>query len=150
MLWKFRDRWLDLTDCAAIAGIVNVTPDSFSDGGAFGDPSESRDHGLRLLEEGAAFLDIGGESTRPGALPVSVEEELRRVVPVIRALREKTDAPLSVDTSKADVAEAALAAGADIINDVTALTGDPRMTEVVARHRSGVILMHMQGRPETM
>ena len=150
MFWKFRGRGIDLTDRAAIAGIVNVTPDSFSDGGRFGDPSEARDHGLRLLEEGADLLDIGGESTRPGSRPVSVDEEMRRVLPVIRSLRETTAAPLSVDTSKAEVAEAALEAGADIINDVTGLTGDPRMTEVAVRHGAGLILMHMQGCPETM
>lgn len=131
-------------------GIVNVTPDSFSDGGRFMAPEAARDHGLSLLEQGADLLDIGGESTRPGALPVAGEEELGRVIPVIRALRRVTDAPISVDTSKARVAEAALAEGADIINDVTALLGDPRMGRVAADSGAGLILMHMKGTPRTM
>ena len=150
MLWRFRGRQLDLSLRGAIVGIVNVTPDSFSDGGAFLDPSVACEQGLRLLEEGASLLDVGGESTRPGSLPVSPEEELRRVVPVVKALRARTDAPISIDTSKAAVAEACLSEGADIINDVTALEGDPRMGNLVARSGAGLILMHMQGTPETM
>ena len=117
-------------------GIVNVTPDSFSDGGVFLDPQVACEHGLKLLEEGALLLDVGGESTRPGALPVSAEEELRRVLPVIKALRARTDAPISVDTSKAAVAEACLGEGVDIINDVTALSGDPGMGKIVAEARA--------------
>jgi len=131
-------------------GIINATPDSFSDGGAFLDPMAARDHGLSLLEGGAEILDVGGESTRPGSLPVPTELELRRVLPVIKALRTSTDAPISIDTSKADVAEACLGEGADIVNDVTALRGDPRMGPVVAESRAGLILMHMQGVPKTM
>jgi dihydropteroate synthase len=150
MLWRFRGRQLDLSLQGAIVGIVNATPDSFSDGGAFLDPSAASAQGLKLLEEGASLLDLGGESTRPGSLPISTEEELRRVVPVVKALRAGTDAPISIDTSKAAVAEACLSEGADIINDVTALEGDPRMGEVVARTGAGLILMHMQGTPETM
>ncbi|MCE9587997.1 MAG: dihydropteroate synthase [Verrucomicrobia bacterium] len=150
MLWKFRNHGFDLSLRGAIMGIVNVTPDSFSDGGAFLDPLAACEHGLKLLEEGALLLDVGGESTRPGALPVSAEEELRRVLPVIKSLRARTNAPISVDTSKPTVAEACLGEGADIINDVTALSGDPRMGKVVAENRAGLILMHMQGTPETM
>ena len=150
MLWRFRGRQLDLSLRGVIVGIVNVTPDSFSDGGAFLDPSVACEQGLKLLEQGASLLDVGGESTRPGSLPVSAEEELRRVVPVVKALRARTDAPISIDTSKAAVAEACLSEGADIINDVTALEGDPRMGKVVARTEAGLILMHMQGTPQTM
>ena len=149
MKWRFRGREIDPTSRGVILGIVNVTPDSFSDGGLCVGAEDAVRHGLRLLEEGADILDIGGESTRPGSLPVSTEEELRRVVPAIKALRHSTDAPISVDTSKAAVAEAALAAGADIINDVTAL-GDPAMGALAARTGAGLILMHMRGTPETM
>jgi dihydropteroate synthase len=149
MTWRFRGREIDLTSRGVILGIVNVTPDSFSDGGVTSGTEEAVLHGLRLLNEGADILDIGGESTRPGSLPVSTEEELRRVIPVIRALRASTDAPISVDTSKADVAGAALAAGADIINDVTALS-DPPMGALAASSGAGLILMHMRGAPLTM
>jgi len=150
MIWRFCGRELDLSSRGGIVGIVNVTPDSFSDGGEFLDPSAACEQGLKLLEEGASLLDLGGESTRPGSLPVSTEDELRRVVPVVKALRQQTDAPISIDTSKATVAEACLSEGADIINDVTALSGDPEMGKVVAEARAGLILMHMQGNPQTM
>jgi dihydropteroate synthase len=149
MIWRFAGREIDLTSRGVILGIVNVTPDSFSNDGLSGDTKAAVRHGLQLLKEGADILDIGGESTRPGAQPVSEEEELRRVIPVIEGLRAETDAPLSIDTSKASVAKAALAAGADIVNDVTAL-GDPSMGEVVATADAGVILMHMQGTPAVM
>jgi len=132
-------------------GILNVTPDSFSDGGRHLVTEQAVAHGRRLLAEGAEIVDIGGESTRPGAEAVSAEEELRRVLPVVRALRAaEPQALLSIDTSKASVAEAALATGADIVNDITALRGDPAMAEVVARHGAGVCLMHIQGQPRTM
>jgi dihydropteroate synthase len=132
-------------------GIVNVTPDSFSDGGNYLDPDAAVEHGLRLLQEGADILDIGGESTRPGAAPVAAEEEIRRVEPVIRALREKApDCLLSIDTSKAKVAEAALKAGANIINDVTAGRADAEMLPLAARSDVGLVLMHMQGTPQVM
>jgi dihydropteroate synthase len=150
MLWKFRGRGLDLSSKAAVIGIVNITPDSFSDGGKIMDPDNACAHALKLLSEGAELIDLGGESTRPGSHPVSEEEELRRVVPVVKALRQQTDAPISIDTSKAAVAEACLFEGADIINDVTALGGDLRMGKVVASARAGIILMHMHGTPETM
>ena len=150
MIWKIRWREIDLSSRGLILGIVNATPDSFSDGGVFLDPAAACEHGLNLLREGASILDIGGESTRPGALPVIAEEEINRVLPVIKALRARTEAPISIDTSKAAVAEAALEAGADIINDVTALRGDSRMSAVAVSSRAGLILMHMQGNPQTM
>lgn len=131
-------------------GVLNVTPDSFSDGGSFLDHRAAVEHGRWLLSEGADILDIGGESTRPGARGVSADEELRRVIPVLRALRMESDALLSIDTSKAAVACEAVAAGADIINDVTALRGDPAMPETAARSGAGLVLMHMQGEPRTM
>lgn len=150
MLWKFRGRSLDLTTRGALVGILNVTPDSFHDGGRFIDPEAACDQGLKLLSQGAAILDIGGESTRPGALPVSAREELSRVLPVVKALRRQSKAPLSIDTSKASVAVACLDEGADIINDVSALTADPEMGAVVAFSGAGLILMHMKGTPPTM
>jgi dihydropteroate synthase len=133
-----------------IMGILNVTPDSFSDGGCFLDGARAAAHGLEMAEAGAAIVDVGGESTRPGADPVPADEERRRVVPVIRALREGCGALVSVDTMKADVAEAALDAGAHIVNDVSALRHDPRMRDVVRRSGAGAVLMHMQGTPRTM
>lgn len=129
-------------------GIVNVTPDSFSDGGRFLDHGAAVEHARALLAEGADLLDLGGESTRPGASPVPVEEELRRVLPVVEALADAR-VPLSIDTRKPEVALAALEAGASIVNDVQALAA-PGMAEVCAEHRAGVVLMHMQGTPETM
>ncbi|MDQ2622247.1 MAG: dihydropteroate synthase [Actinomycetota bacterium] len=129
-------------------GIVNVTPDSFSDGGLFLDPAKAIDHGRELAAAGADVLDIGGESTRPGAGEVSAEEELDRVVPVVRGLAGV--APISIDTTKAVVAEAAIEAGAEIVNDVTALRADPAMAGLCARHGVDVILMHMIGTPRTM
>jgi dihydropteroate synthase len=132
-------------------GVLNVTPDSFSDGGRFLDAHAAVAHGRRLIGEGADILDIGGESTRPGAAPVSAEEELARVMPVIEALAERpAGVSLSIDTSKARVARAALEAGADFVNDVSALRGDPAMAEVVARSGAECCLMHMQGEPRTM
>jgi len=133
-----------------IMGIVNVTPDSFSDGGAFLDPAAAVEHGLRLAAEGADILDVGGESTRPGAAPVPLEEELRRVVPVVRGLASRCQAPISVDTTKAAVARAALAEGAAIVNDVSALRFDPALGPVVAAAGAALVLMHMRGEPRTM
>ena len=131
-------------------GIVNVTPDSFSDGGRFNDPGRAVEHAFALLAEGADILDIGGESTRPGAEPVSEAEELHRVLPVIRAVRSQTKALISIDTMKASVARAALDAGADIINDVTGLRGDAAMPRVAAESKAGLVVMHMTGTPQTM
>jgi dihydropteroate synthase len=136
-----------------IMGIVNVTPDSFSDGGLYLDPGAAVVHGLELADAGAAILDVGGESTRPGAMPVGADEELRRVVPVIEELASAEDAPgveLSVDTSKARVASEALKRGATLVNDVTALRGDPEMAAVIAEHEADCCLMHMRGEPRTM
>lgn len=133
-----------------LMGIVNVTPDSFSDGGRYLAPDAAVEHGLRLAEAGAAMLDVGGESTRPGSEPVSTDEELRRVIPVVERLAVRAGVPISVDTSKAAVARAALEAGAEAINDISALAGDEAMLRVVADGGCGVCLMHMQGTPRTM
>ena len=134
----------------SIMGVVNVTPDSFSDGGRYLDADDALAQGLALVREGAAIVDIGGESTRPGSDPVPVEEELRRVLPVVEALAERVGVPISVDTMKAEVARRALGAGAALINDVSALRADPAMVEVVAELGAPVCLMHMQGAPKTM
>jgi len=131
-------------------GIVNVTPDSFSDGGAFLDPSRAIAHALQLAGEGADIVDIGGESTRPGAADVPADEECRRVVGVIAQVAAQSDVAISVDTSKAAVAREALAAGAHIINDVSALTHDPQMATVASEGRAGLVLMHRCGSPTTM
>lgn len=148
--WRIRGGSLSLGPRPLVMGIVNVTPDSFSDGGRFFSADAAIAHGLELVRQGADLLDIGGESTRPGAQPVSQEEELGRVMPVVQALARKTDVPLSIDTSKAEVARLGLGCGAHIINDVTALTGDPAMAEIAREYGAGVILMHMQGNPATM
>jgi dihydropteroate synthase len=131
-------------------GIVNVTPDSFFDGGQFLEPDQAVEHGLRLAAAGADLLDIGGLSTRPGSEPVERDEELRRVLPVIRSLHRQTDVPISVDTYRAVVAEQSLDAGAEAINDVTALTGDADMPALAARSGCGLCAMHMRGTPRTM
>jgi dihydropteroate synthase len=133
-----------------IMGIVNVTPDSFSDGGRFLDPQSALEHALRLVEDGADVLDLGGESSRPGALPVDADEECKRIVPVLRALRSRVEVPISIDTTKAIVARRCLDEGADMINDISALRFDPDLAEVLAGSACGVVLMHMQGEPRTM
>lgn len=133
-----------------IMGIVNVTPDSFSDGGRFLDTGRAVEHALKLVSEGADILDIGGESTRPGAEPVAEAEEIHRILPVIRAVRSATKTLISIDTMKAAVARAALDAGADIINDVTGLRGDPAMLRLAADSDAGLVIMHMIGTPQTM
>jgi dihydropteroate synthase len=134
-----------------LMGVVNVTPDSFSDGGRYLDPDEAVRHGIELAQQGAEILDVGGESTRPGAAPVGAEEELRRVLPVIEGLADAhTGAQTSIDTSKAIVAARAVEAGATLVNDVTALRGDPEMVEVAASAGVEVCLMHMLGDPRTM
>ncbi len=131
-------------------GVLNVTPDSFSDGGNFFAREKAIEHGLRMAAEGADIVDVGGESTRPGAEPVAAEEELRRVIPVIEKLRAKIEIPISIDTSKSDVARAAIRAGASIVNDVTGGRGDEGMLPLVAKTNSAFIIMHMQGTPRTM
>jgi len=149
-VWRCRDRELPLGERTLVMGIVNVTPDSFSDGGMFEDVDAAVKHGLQLLEEGADVLDIGGESTRPGSDPVDEDEERARVLPVLEGLRrEAPEALLSVDTRKATVARDALAAGADVVNDISAGT-DPEMFGVVASTKAGMVLMHMRGEPQTM
>ena len=150
MIWKVRGQSLDITHRALLMGIVNVTPDSFSDGGSFLDPLAACKQGLKLVEEGADILDIGGESTRPGSHSVPLEEEIQRVIPVIQRLRQETKALISIDTNKAAVAQAAMDAGADIINDITGLRGDENMPSVVSQSGAGVIIMHMKGTPRTM
>jgi len=141
---------LDLGQRTLVMGILNVTEDSFSDGGRFHDSHSAVQHGLDLIVAGADILDIGGESTRPGSEPVSVETELDRVIPVIEAIRESSDIPISIDTTKAEVARQAIAAGADMVNDVSALRFDDDMVEVVAQSEVPLILMHMLGTPRTM
>ena len=135
---------------ALVMGVVNITPDSFSDGGQFLEPQAAVEHALQLVAEGADILDVGGESTRPGAALVSVEEELRRVLPVIEALSGRVSVPLSIDTQKPAVARAALAAGAAIVNDIAATQLRPEMWAAVAEAGAGYVAMHMQGTPQTM
>jgi len=153
--WNLGTRSLELGKRTLVMGIINVTPDSFSDGGQHTGPGDAVDHALRLLDEGAAIIDIGGESTRPGATvgmdkpAVSAEEEMRRVLPVIVAIKEsRTGAIVSVDTYKAKVAQAAIEAGADIINDVSGLQWDPKMKKTIAGLECGVVIMHTRGRPD--
>jgi dihydropteroate synthase len=133
-----------------IMGILNVTPDSFSDGGAYLDVNAAAEHALTMESAGAHIIDIGGESTRPGSTAISPEEEMRRVLPVLERLRGKLKIPISIDTSKSEVAEAAADAGAEILNDVTGLRNDPRLAEIARRKKLGLILMHMRGEPHTM
>jgi dihydropteroate synthase len=133
-----------------IMGVINVTPDSFSDGGLHFDKDKAVARGLQLREEGSDIIDIGGESTRPGSEPITEEEELRRVIPVISTLREKTDSLISIDTTKSEVAQAALDAGADIINDISSSSFDPKTFSVAAERGAPVILMHMKGIPRNM
>ncbi|MCA1988578.1 MAG: dihydropteroate synthase [Desulfarculus sp.] len=143
-------RELPLDQGSVIMGVVNVTPDSFSDGGRFLDGRAAVEQGLKLAAEGARILDIGGETTRPGSEPTPAAVELDRVLPVIRELKARCDAVISIDTNKAEVAAAAIQAGAEIINDITALRGDPEMAALAARTRAGLVLMHMLGTPRTM
>ncbi len=145
--WHLRDRFIEFGRRPLVMGIVNVTPDSFSDGGHFLDTVAAIAHGLRLIDEGADILDIGGESTRPGAEPVPLDEERGRVLPVVEKLAHRI--PVSVDTMKPEVARGALEAGAQIINDVAGFR-DPELTRVAAEYQAGVIIMHMQGTPQTM
>ena len=141
---------IDMRGRTAIMGVLNVTPDSFSDGGRYLDSQVAVARGVDLAAQGADMVDVGGESTRPGSLPVTVEDELQRVIPVIRALRRALGIPISIDTYKAEVARRALDEGADVINDISALRFDPKMVSLVAREKVPVILMHMQGKPKTM
>ena len=150
MIWRAGDRAWEFPRSPLIMGIVNVTPDSFSDGGQHATPAAAVAHALALAAEGADLLDIGGESTRPGAPAVSESEELARVIPVIEQLAGQTDAALSIDTQKPAVAKAALAAGAVIINDIAANRADPKMWQIAVAARAGYVAMHMQGTPQNM
>jgi dihydropteroate synthase len=140
---------LDFSAGCVVMGVLNVTPDSFSDGGRFLDAEKAVEHGLQMAADGAAIIDVGGESTRPGSAAVSAREQIKRVTPVIRKLHDKTLAPISIDARKFEVAKATLEAGAGMINDITAL-GDERMGELAAERHVPVVLMHMRGTPETM
>ena len=151
MLWKLRRRSIDLTRSGLIMGVLNVTPDSFSDGDSFSSEEAAFRRAQQMVSEGAAIVDVGGESSRPGSEPVALEEELRRVIPVIQRIRRHyPDLLISVDTYKAETARQAIAAGADIINDISALLADPAMLEIVGTSGAGLVLMHMRGTPKTM
>jgi dihydropteroate synthase len=143
-------RFLPLTGKTLIQGILNVTPDSFFDGGSWKTPRAAVGRALQMVEEGADIVDVGGESTRPGARPVGAREEIRRILPVVESLAGRISIPISVDTTKAEVARAALGAGAEIINDISGLKFEPRLAEVAARHGAALILSHIRGRPRTM
>ena len=147
---KLRGKVLELGGRTLVMGILNITPDSFSDGGKFADYERALAHAFEMISAGADILDIGGESTRPGSAPAPLEVEIERVIPIIRAVREKSDIPISIDTNKAEVATQSLEAGADIINDISSLQFDPSMVRVAAESGAPVILMHMLGTPRTM
>ena len=148
-LWKLKSREIQLGDRTLIMGVLNVTPDSFSDGGRFVEPDKAYARALQIEEEGADILDIGAESTRPGSARIVEAEELRRLVPVLKRLRDKLTIPICVDTYKANVAERAIELGVEIINDASGLTFDPLMAKVASTHNAGIILNHMRGTPET-
>ena len=142
MMMKWRDKLINWNEKTWVMGILNTTPDSFSDGGEYNTTAQAVAHAVQLVEDGADIIDIGGESTRPGATPVSLEEELRRVIPVIKAVRHVVDVPISIDTYKAEVANQAVLVGADLINDVWGAKADPEMARVAAKHQVPIILMH--------
>jgi len=148
--YRFGPVEYDLASRTHIMGILNVTPDSFSDGGNYFEVKHAVSQGIKLAGDGADFIDVGGESTRPGSESVSAEEEIRRVIPVIEALAKKIQIPISIDTYKSDVAEAALSAGAVIVNDISAMTFDEAMVLVTAKHKASAVLMHIKGAPKTM
>jgi dihydropteroate synthase len=148
-VWKLKERELKLGERTLIMGVLNVTPDSFSDGGRFLDPDRAFARAIEIEEQGADIIDVGAESTRPGATPVSAAEEIRRLIPVLKRLRGKLAVPISVDTYKAEVAELAMAHGAEIINDPTGLTFEPHLAKVAVQHDAGLVVNHMRGRPET-
>src|SRR5690349_11085512 len=148
--WQIRDRRMPIGERTLIMGILNVTPDSFSDGGQFVTRDTALAHAEKMITEGADIIDVGGESTRPGGEPISFEEEIARVVPIIEALVSRTDVPISVDTTKSEVARAALDAGAAIVNDISALRFDFYVADAVARAGAGLVLMHSRGTPATM
>jgi len=150
LIWSCADAELDLAVRTHVMGILNVTPDSFSDGGLYIDPGQAIQRGLQMAAEGADIIDVGGESTRPGSEPVSAEKEIKRVLPVIEGLASQCGCLISIDSSKAKVAEEALQAGARIVNDISGMTFDPEMARLVSRTRAGVVLMHIKGVPRNM
>lgn len=145
-----RNKKLELLAGPMVMGILNVTPDSFSDGGKYSETNVAIERGLEMVAEGAKIIDVGGESTRPDAETVAIDEQIRRVVPVIRGLAKQTDVVLSIDTTKSKVAEAAIDAGATMVNDISALHGDKKMAKLVAKTKAAIVLMHMKGEPKTM
>ncbi|HOJ52324.1 MAG TPA: dihydropteroate synthase [Syntrophales bacterium] len=149
-IWQTARREILLGKRTLIMGILNCTPDSFSDGGKYREKNRAIERAFEMVEEGADLVDVGGESSRPGADPVTAEEEMRRTIPVIEEMADRLPVPISIDTTKASVARAALEAGAEIVNDISALTLDEEMVKVVAEKKAGVVLMHMRGRPQTM
>ena len=149
--WKLRNKTISLGGSPLIMGILNATPDSFSDGGKFNTTKKATNHALKMIDDGADIIDIGGESTRPGSKQISLNEEINRTIPIIKSLRKLNDSILiSIDTSKSEVARQAMEEGADIINDVTSYNNDLNMPEIVRKYEAGIILMHMQGIPENM
>ena len=142
--------WLKMPSHTLIMGILNLTPDSFSDGGQFSDKNQATDYALKMIDDGADMIDIGGESTRPGAEPVSLDEELKRTIPIIKSIRQRSDCLISIDTYKSSVAEVALDVGADLVNDISGLTFDEKMIDIVVDRKVPVILMHMKGTPRSM
>lgn len=150
LIWSFAEHRLSRDRIPLLMGILNVTPDSFSDGGKYNTPDAAVERGLQLVEDGADVLDVGGESTRPGAESVSCTEELRRTIPVVEHLVRQVRVPISIDTTKAEVARQALGVGATIVNDISGLTFDPKMLSVCRNSAAGVCLMHIQGTPQTM
>ncbi|MGB2979987.1 MAG: dihydropteroate synthase [Candidatus Zixiibacteriota bacterium] len=150
MTMRFENRNVDFSSRTHIMGVLNVTPDSFSDGGKFFKSDDAVRQGMKMIEEGADTIDVGGESTRPGSDPLPTEEELSRVIPVIKSMSAKTDVPISIDTYKAEVARRALDAGAQMINDISALRFDPKMKEVASKYKVPIVLMHIKGTPKEM
>lgn len=149
-VFQFGSVQYDLSARTHLMGVLNITPDSFSDGGKFFSTEKAIDHALAMVDDGADFIDVGGESTRPGSELMPLEEELRRVLPVIETLSGKISVPISIDSYKAKVADAALSAGATLVNDISGLTFDEAMAETVARHNASVVIMHIKGTPRTM
>src|SRR5215471_7702750 len=147
--WKLKARELRLGERTVLMGVLNLTPDSFSDGGKYSDPDRAFARAVELEEQGADIIDIGAESTKPGSTRVSVAEEMRRLIPVLKRLKDRLGIPISVDTYKAEVAERALELGAEIINDPSGLTWEPQLARIVSNHNAGLVLNHMRGRPET-
>ncbi len=150
MIWSCTDTRIEIGDRPLVMGILNVTPDSFSDGGMYDDAAEAADHARQMIQDGASIVDVGGESTRPGAAEVSEVEEMRRTIPVVEAIRRDSSVIISIDTRKAAVARRAIEAGASIVNDVSAMTHDAEMAGVIAGSGAGIVLMHMRGNPRTM